>query len=134
MYRAGVPGRRIAELAGVPVSTVSYHLSLARATDPGLGPAHEEAATARPFRVTRRGLDRMEQLITMVQETGRYPSRNAAATAERSLAAWLQHRREDAWAGTLLRLSGRAWPCCPAGKTSPALRPTRNGGRNASSR
>jgi hypothetical protein len=37
----------------------------------------------------------------MVQETGRYPSRNADSTSERILAVWLQRRREDARAGTL---------------------------------
>jgi hypothetical protein len=43
----------------------------------------------------------MQQLVAMVEETGRYPSRTAESTAERSLAAWLQRRREDARAGTL---------------------------------
>jgi hypothetical protein len=100
MYRDGLPGRHIAELAGVPVSTVSYHLRLARAADPELRPAHEKASTSRA-RVTARGLERMQQLVTMVQETGRYPSRNAESTAERTLAVWLQRRREDARAGTL---------------------------------
>jgi hypothetical protein len=33
MYEGGLPGRRMAELASVPVSTVSYHLRLARAAD-----------------------------------------------------------------------------------------------------
>lgn len=37
----------------------------------------------------------------MVQQTGRFPSRTAESTSERTLAAWLQRRREDARAGTL---------------------------------
>ncbi|MET1088005.1 MAG: helicase associated domain-containing protein [Arthrobacter sp.] len=100
MYRGGLPGHPIAELADVPVSTVSYHLRLARAADPELRPAHEKATQPRA-RVTRRGLERMQELITMVRETGRYPSRNASDTPERSLAGWLQRRREDYRAGTL---------------------------------
>jgi hypothetical protein len=101
MYRGGLPGRRIAALFGVPVSTVGYHLRLARAVDPELRQAHEEAAKAKDTQVTARGLEQMQQLVTMVREKGRYPSRNAESTAERTLAAWLQRRREDARAGTL---------------------------------
>jgi hypothetical protein len=37
----------------------------------------------------------------MVQTTGRYPSRHGATTEERTLATWLQRRREDARAGRL---------------------------------
>lgn len=48
MYRGGLPGRRIAELAGVSFSTVSYHLRLARDADPELRPAHEKATKSRP--------------------------------------------------------------------------------------
>jgi hypothetical protein len=51
--------------------------------------------------VTVQGLARMRELIAMVQETGRYPSRTAADVAERSLASWLERRRRDAAAGTL---------------------------------
>lgn len=43
----------------------------------------------------------MQLLVAMVQETGRYPSRNAKSTSERTLAVWLQRRREDARAGRL---------------------------------
>ena len=100
MYRRGLPGRRIAELTAAPATTVSYHLRLARAADPELRPAHAKASKSRA-RVTARGLERMQELITMVQETGRYPSRSAECTSERTLAVWLQRRREDARAGRL---------------------------------
>ncbi|MDQ0618496.1 hypothetical protein [Arthrobacter globiformis] len=40
MYRRGLRRARIAELAGVPASTVGYHLRFARAADPLLGEAH----------------------------------------------------------------------------------------------
>lgn len=43
----------------------------------------------------------MQELVALMQETGRYPSRNAEDPSERSLAVWLQRRREDARAGTL---------------------------------
>jgi hypothetical protein len=101
MYRNGLPGRRIADLAGVPVHTVSYQLRLARATDPELRLAHEVSARAKEPQVTTRGLEQMKQIVNMVQQTGRYPSRSAESTAERTLAVWLQRRRKDAWAGTL---------------------------------
>lgn len=101
MYRGGLPGRRIAELDDAPATTVSYHLRLARAADPELRRAHEKATRSRA-RVTARGLERMQELITMVQDTGRYPSRDAESTSERTLALWLRRRRGDARAGTLV--------------------------------
>ncbi|MFJ5696622.1 helicase associated domain-containing protein [Arthrobacter sp. NPDC093139] len=100
MYRAGLTRARIAELVRAPASTVAYHLRIATAADPGLRPAHE-AAAARKTMVTAPGLERMQQLVALVQETGRYPSTNAKTAPERTLATWLQRRREDARAGTL---------------------------------
>lgn len=47
------------------------------------------------------GLKRMNQVIAMVQATGRYPSATADAAWERKLAAWLRRRRRDANAGIL---------------------------------
>jgi hypothetical protein len=73
-------GRRIAELFSVPVSTVSYHLRVARAADPELRPAHEKAAKAENSRVTERGMEQMRRVVAMVEETGRYPSRSAEST------------------------------------------------------
>jgi hypothetical protein len=52
------------------------------AADPGLRLAHE-AAAARKTMVTAPGLERMQQLVALVQETGRYPSTNAESTSER---------------------------------------------------
>ncbi|MDQ0618495.1 hypothetical protein [Arthrobacter globiformis] len=45
-------------------------------------------------------LERMHQLVALVQETGHYPSRTADSTWERTLAVWLQRRRGDTQAGT----------------------------------
>lgn len=100
MYRAGLTRARIAEVVRAPASTVGYHLRIAAAADPGLRPAHE-AGAARKTMVTAQGLERMQQLVVMVQETGRYPSGSAQSTSERTLATWLQRRREDARAGNL---------------------------------
>jgi hypothetical protein len=46
-------------------------------------------------------MTRMRELVAMVQETGRYPSRTSTDPAERTLASWLERRRHDAAAGTL---------------------------------
>jgi Helicase associated domain len=102
MYRGGLIRGRIAELVGAAPKTVGYHLAIARAGDPALQAAHEAAAALKTTHAAAgQGLERMRQLVAMVQETGRYPSRTAENTPERTLAAWLQRRREDARAGTL---------------------------------
>lgn len=101
MYRGGLSRARIADLVRAPASTVGYHLRIAAAADPGLRRAHEAAAATRKTMVTAPGLERMQQLVALVQETGRYPSTNAESTSERALATWLQRRREDSRAGTL---------------------------------
>ncbi|WP_374102037.1 helicase associated domain-containing protein [Arthrobacter sp. ISL-5] len=100
MYRAGLTRAGIAELVRAPASTVGYHLRIAVGGDPGLRLAHE-AAAARTTMVTAQGLERMQQLVALVRATGRYPSTNAVSTSERTLAARLQRRREDAQAGNL---------------------------------
>jgi hypothetical protein len=101
MYRGGLTRSRIAALTGAPSSTVGYHLSLALAGDPGLQADHEQAAGKAPHRASPQGLARMRELVAMVQDTGRYPSRASTYRAERTLASWLERRRHDAAAGTL---------------------------------
>jgi hypothetical protein len=102
MYRKGMTRARIAELEKVSASTVSYHLSIARAQDAGLQEAHDGAVGGTPAaRVTGRTVQRMNDLIAMVRTEGRYPSSKAGGAAERSLAAWLQRRRRDAAEGRL---------------------------------
>ncbi|WP_311380822.1 helicase associated domain-containing protein [Arthrobacter sp. ISL-28] len=102
MYRGGLARGRIADLVGAAPKTVDYHLRIALAGDPGLQAAHDAAAAQKTTHAaTVQGLERMRQLVALVQETGRYPSRTAESTAERTLATWLQRRREDARAGTL---------------------------------
>jgi hypothetical protein len=101
MYRGGLTRSRIAALTGAPASTVGYHLVLALAADPGLQADHEQAARKAPPRASPQGLARMRELVAMVQETGRYPSRTSTDPVERTLASWLERRRHDAAAGTL---------------------------------
>lgn len=90
MYRAGLTRGRIAELVRAPASTVGYHLRVAAAADPGLRQEHE-AAAARKTMVTAPGLERMQQLVALVQETGRYPSTNAESTGGSVPAALAGH-------------------------------------------
>jgi hypothetical protein len=101
MYRGGLTRSRIATLTHAPTSTVNHHLSAAVAADPDLQAAHEKAASKAPPRVSPSGLSRMRELVDLVRETGRYPSRTAKDSAERTLASWLDRRRNDAAAGTL---------------------------------
>ena len=101
MYRSGLSRGRIAALTGASPSTVGYHLKKAMAADPELRPAHLAAAAPKSTRVTHQGLARMRELIAAVQETGRYPAQYANDLSERTLAAWLKRRRNEARAGTL---------------------------------
>jgi hypothetical protein len=100
MYRGGLTRGQIANLIGAAPKTVDYHLRIARAADPEVQDAHESSVAQKTSpAATAQGLERMRQLIAMVQETGRYLSRTTEDTSERTLAAWLQRRREDARAG-----------------------------------
>jgi hypothetical protein len=101
MYRGGLTRTRIAVLTGAAASTVGYHLAVARAADPGLETAHEEALAGKTPRVSAHGLERMQELLAVVQETGQYPSPRAETAAERSLGVWLERRRREAAEGTL---------------------------------
>jgi len=80
---------------------VGYHLAVARAGDPGLEAAHEEAVAGKKLRVSADGLARMQELVAMVHETERYPSPRAGTAAERSPGVWLERRRREAAQGTL---------------------------------
>lgn len=101
MYRKGLGRQKIAELTGAAPATVGYHLSVARTRHPRLQDEHEAAVGLKPAQPTAQGRKHMQQLLAMVQETGRYPSRNAPDPSERKLATWLQRRRQDARAGRL---------------------------------
>jgi hypothetical protein len=101
MYRKGLSREQIAALVEAAPSTVNYHIRVARTLEPRLEADHEAAARAKPAHATAQGLERMQQLVAIVQETGRYPSRHSPSDTERTLSAWLQRRRVDARAETL---------------------------------
>jgi hypothetical protein len=97
MYRGGLTRGQIAKLVGAATSTVGYHLASARAADPALRSAHEAAAALKTAHAaTAPGLEHLRELIAFLQETGRYPSGTSTSESERTLAAWLQRRREEA--------------------------------------
>lgn len=100
MYRRGLTRGQIASLARAAPATVGYHLGLARTMDPGLQREHE-AASRKPVRLTAHGAERIQQLVSFLQETGGYPSRSSDDVSERTLAEWLQRRRREAADGTL---------------------------------
>jgi hypothetical protein len=132
MYRGGLTRSRIATLTGAPTATVGYHLSAAVDADPGLQAAHEQAAAKAPLRVGQRGLARMRELVDMVQETGRYPSRTAKDVAERTLASWLDRRAATMRPAHSRRRSATGWPSCRTGSVLPGRWPMRSGGRAGS--
>jgi hypothetical protein len=119
MYRRGLGRRQIAELVKAAPATVGYHLGIARKADPGLQAEHQAAAGRKPSKVTLHGMERMQQLVTFVQETGRYPSRHSGSESERTLGAWLQRRRQEARTGALTPIFRDGLAVLPAWQTPP---------------
>lgn len=64
---------------------------------------------------------RKSLMNALFSQTVRYPSRNAASITERSLAAWLQRRRKDAWAGTLAPAFKEGLAVLPGWERKPCL-------------
>ncbi|MDQ1058451.1 hypothetical protein QFZ23_002352 [Arthrobacter globiformis] len=90
MYRKGLSRDQIARLVRAARSTVGYHLKIARKLEPGLEAEHAATAGTKPAPATPQGLERMHQLVSWVQKSGRLsvpavPQRNRADT--RGLAA-----------------------------------------------
>lgn len=78
-----------------------YHLAVARAADPGLQAAHELAAAGgKKTQVTAEGLDRMRELVAVVQDTGRYPSRTTGTAEAGVLVGAAPPRRLGRYVGT----------------------------------
>ncbi|MBT2548159.1 helicase associated domain-containing protein [Arthrobacter sp. ISL-65] len=61
----------------------------------------------------------MQQLVSLVQETGLYPSRHSPSEAERTLAVWLQCRREEARADNLAQAYRDGLAGLPGWQTPP---------------
>ncbi len=117
MYRRGLSRGQISDQTGAPISTVGYHLTAARTADPALREEHFAAANGDAARATRRSVERMNELVGMVRQTGRYPATNAPDASERNLAAWLRRRRRDAAAGSLTRIIDDGLSVLPDWKT-----------------
>lgn len=126
MYRKGLGRRQIADLVGAAPATVGYHLGIARNLYPGLQAEHRAAAATKLTKVTTLGSKRMHQLVAMVKETGRYPSRHAGSESERTAAAWLQRRRKDARTGTLAPAFREGLSVLPGWQTPPRVEADEN--------
>jgi hypothetical protein len=100
MYRQGIPSPAIAAAAGVGKSTVRYHLHIAAQGDPSIRDEHREAA-GEPVRPSGAGLRNMEDIIVLYKTEARLPSFRGTSPGERTLAVWLQRRRQDASRGAL---------------------------------
>jgi hypothetical protein len=132
MYRKGLSRERTAALVEAAPSTVNYHLRIARTLEPGLEADDAAAAGTKPAQTTPQGMERMQQLVSLVREAGRYPSRNSPGETERTLAAWLQRRREDAWADALAQANRDGLAALPGWQTPPRAEADELGGRNGS--
>lgn len=118
MYRKGLSRTKIAELTRKDFAEVKQHISVAKAADPALHAEHAAAAKGTAARAAP-GLERLYQVVAMVEATGRYPSRDAEDRAERELAQWLRRRRRDAEAGILNPVIGEGLAVLPDWQRKP---------------
>lgn len=100
MYRKGIAPSRIAALHAAPVTTVRFHLQVAKKMEPGLEAEHKTALPKykRPSAVS---LQAMQEVVAFYQTTGRLPSTRSKSPLESALGRWLHRRRKQAQAGTL---------------------------------
>lgn len=91
MYRKGLSGYRIAELVGRPENTITYHLRIAKASDPTLQSEHD---AARPQ--IQAGKDILENLVRYVQDHGEFPTSKASDPGIRKIGYWIERRRFEA--------------------------------------
>lgn len=100
MYRQGIAPSRIGALDAVPVTTVRFHLQVAKKSDLGLEAAHKEALP-KPVGPSAAFLRTMQNVIAFYRATGRLPSARAKSPQESALGRWLYRRRKEAHQGTL---------------------------------
>lgn len=100
MYRRGIPPSRIAVLDAAPVTTVRYHLQVAKKLEPELEAEHA-AALPRPEGPSASVLQMMQDVVDFYGTCGRLPSAHAKSPREATLGRWLYLRRREAQAGTL---------------------------------
>jgi Helicase associated domain len=99
MYRQGIPASKIAAGNSVAETTVRYHLAIAARLDPRIRAEHQAALPVSPQRLTAAGRRNLEDIIAFYKSQGRLPTRRSAR--EKTLSAWLHHRRQEAAQGTL---------------------------------
>lgn len=100
MYRRGISPSRIAVVDAAPVTTVRYHLQVAKKLEPELEVEHE-AALPRPEGPSASVLQMMQDVVDFYGTCGRLPSARAKSSREATLGRWLYLRRREAQAGTL---------------------------------
>lgn len=119
MYRHGIAASKIAADHGVAESTVRYHLAIAARLDPRIKAEHQAALPVPPQRLTAAGQRNLEDIIAFFNAEGRLPTRRSAR--EKTLAAWLHHRRQEAAHGTLSPVYAEALNVIP-GWSSPSTK------------
>jgi hypothetical protein len=100
MYRRGIPPSRIAVLDSAPVTTVRYHLQVAKKIEPELAAEHA-AALPKPVGPSSAVLQMMEDVVAFYRADGRLPSARAKSHQEATLGRWHYLRRKEARQGTL---------------------------------
>ncbi|TLM80778.1 helicase associated domain-containing protein [Pseudarthrobacter sp. NamE5] len=101
MYRRGIRPSRIAVLDSAPVTTVRYHLQVAKKIEPGLEAEHAAALPEKAPGPSEAALQRMQDLVSFYRTEGRLPLAHAKSPQEQTLSSWLYLRRRDSAQGTL---------------------------------
>lgn len=100
MYRRGILPSRIAVLCSAPVTTVRYHLQVAKKSEPGIEAEHA-AALPEPVGPSAVVLQMVQDVVAFYRAGGRLPSAHSKSPREATLGRWLYLRRREAQAGTL---------------------------------
>ncbi len=100
MYRRGILPSRIAVLCSAPVTTVRYHLQVAKKSEHGLEAEHA-AALPEPVKPSAVVLQMVQDVVAFYRAEGRLPSGHAKSPQETTLGRWLYLRRRESQKGTL---------------------------------
>lgn len=88
-------------LASAPVTTVRYHLQVAKKIEPDLEAEHAAALPEKASGPSEATLRKMQDLISFYGTEGRLPVAHAKSPQEQALNSWLYHRRRESAQGTL---------------------------------
>lgn len=100
MYRRGIPASKIAATVGVAVTTVRYHLRMAKESEPRVQEEHL-AALVPVNRVAAPSLRNLHDTLAFYSAHGRLPGTRGKTARERALGVWLLRRRQEAAEGRL---------------------------------